>query len=416
MKSKDQQQDDRKLTRAIFEHATQVSKMDQIDDLVQLNADFARDLVGAGRCSLWIADVPKQQLWTRVADGIESLRIPISQGLVGACVVHNEVVLVNDAERDARVLRSVDSETGYRTQQVLCVPLRVEGRVIGALQLLNKPTGFTPADADLVGLLAHFAASAIEGEWRRQEALSAKLMGHELGLARDVQERLLPHNPQQVLKLDCVGSCRSARIIGGDYYDLLSLEDGSFAFTLGDVSGKGIPAAVMMAGIQVLLRSVLPSHNGDLAGIFEEINRVLYASSTAERYSTLFCGIVSPDRRAMTWVNAAQVHPFLFHQDGLLERLDSGGLPIALLPGSTYQEVVSPLLPGDLLVVVSDGLLEVASATGEFWEEEVVEQIIRQKLKAPLKQIPEALWDAADRWATGTEQFDDMTVVVLRIE
>jgi phosphoserine phosphatase RsbU/P len=247
--------------------------------------------------------------------------------------------------------------------------------------LLNKPSGFTEEDAGLLGLLAHFAASAIESERLRQEAEGAKLMRHELNLARDVQTRLLPQNPSGVQGIECVGFCRPARSIGGDYYDLLGLRDGSFAITLGDVSGKGIPAAVMMASIQTLLRSLLEREPENLAGVLGDLNRTLYASSTAERYSTLFCGVISADRSMLTFVNAGQVQPLLLHSDGQLERLEGSGLPVAMLPEAAYEQRSIALIPGDLLVVVSDGIVEVCNGAEDFWEEQEVDRIVLEHRK-----------------------------------
>lgn len=403
------------VTRAIFEHATRIGQEQQIEELVRLNADFARDLAGADRCSLWLIDAATNELWTKVAHGVEPIRIPLGEGLVGACVREDRVLLVNDLGSEPRLLRKVDQNSGYRTEQVLCVPLRAEGRVIGALQLLNKPTGFTEEDAGLLGLLAHFAASAIDSERLRQEAVGAKLMRHELNLASDVQMRLLPQNPTGVQGLECVGFCRPARSIGGDYYDLLPLLDGSFALTLGDVSGKGIPAAVMMASIQTLLRSLLQRGSDDLSGVFSDLNRTLYMSSTVERYSTLFCGLISSDRRMLTYVNAGQVQPLLLHLDGELERLPGSNVPVALLPASSYEQCSVGLRPGDLLVVVSDGIVEACNEAKEFWEEEEVDRIVLGQRGEDVRELPGKLCRAVDAFADGAEQYDDMTVVAVRI-
>jgi sigma-B regulation protein RsbU (phosphoserine phosphatase) len=404
-----------RITRAIFEHATRISQEQEIEELVRLNADFARNLAGADRCSLWLIDTKTNELWTKVAHGVDPIRIPLGEGLVGACVQEDRVLLVNDLTTEPRLLRKVDQNSGYHTEQVLCVPLRAEGRVIGALQLLNKPSGFTEADAGLLGLLAHFAASAIDNERLRQEALGAKLMRHELNLARDVQARLLPQNPTGVHRLGCVGFCRPARSIGGDYYDLLPLDDGGFALTLGDVSGKGIPAAVMMASIQTLLRSLLQRESENLAGVLSELNRTLYMSSTAERYSTLFCGVISSDRTLLTYVNAGQVQPLLLHSDGQLERLEGSDLPVAMLPEAAYEQRSAALRPGDLLVVVSDGIVEACNESKDFWDEEEVDRIVLGHGVGDVQELPEKLCRAVDAFANGAEQYDDMTVVAVRI-
>jgi len=403
------------IIRAVFEHAARISREQQIEELVRLNADFARDLIGADRCSLWLIDETKNELWTKVAHGVAQLRIPMGEGLIGACVRDNQVLLVNNAEEETRLLRRVDHGSGYRTEQVLCVPLRAEGRVIGALQLLNKPTGFTETDAGLLGLLAHFAASAIDSERLRQENESARLVKHELALAQEVQARLLPDRPVSIDGLDCVGFCRPARSIGGDYYDLLPLKDGQFALTLGDVSGKGIPAAVMMASIQTLLRTLLQQDALHLASVLTALNQTMYETSTPERYSMLFCGVVSQDRSTLTYVNAGHTLPFLLRCDGSVERLAGGGPPLALLPEISFVQISVRLEPEDTLVVFSDGIVEPCNLAGEFWEEEEVERVLLSNLTAPISQVPELLSAAADNFAAGAEQYDDMTVVAVRI-
>jgi sigma-B regulation protein RsbU (phosphoserine phosphatase) len=401
--------------RAIFEHAARISREQEIDELVRLNADFARDLIGADRCSLWLVDPHKKELWTVVAHGVPSLHIPHGQGLIGTCIREGQVLLINNADDDPRLLRSVDDSTGYRTHQVLCVPLHAEGRVIGALQLLNKPSGFTEDDAGLLGLLAHFAASAIDSEWLRQEAESARLMRRELDLAREVQVRMLPDRPTGLDRLECVGFCRPARSIGGDYYDLIPFADGQFALTLGDVAGKGIPAAVMMASIQTLLRSMLKQGVSDLAAILASLNQTLFETSTPERYSTLFCGVISADRKQFSYVNAGHIPPLLLHADGRLERLPGGDCPVALLETMSYHQSSAALEPGDTLVIISDGIVEARNAAGDFWEEDEIDRVLLANREASVLELPQLLCVAADDFAAGAEQYDDMTVVAVRI-
>ncbi|MFZ0303757.1 MAG: GAF domain-containing SpoIIE family protein phosphatase [Terracidiphilus sp.] len=405
-----------RITQAIFEHAARISRESKIEELARLNADFARDLIGADRCSLWLVDKEKNQLWTKVAHGVDTLYIQIDQGLVGACVRDNQVLIVNDAGSDDRLLRNLSSAGGYQVQQVLCVPMVCEGNVIGALQLLNKSEGFTEADSQVLGLLAHFAASAIESERLRRVTEAAHLMQHELILAQEVQSSLLPRGlPPRVAGLECAGYCRPAQSIGGDYYDLLPLPHGRFALTVGDVSGKGIPAAVMMASIQTLLRSLLRRGDADLGLVFNDLNRTLCECSTPERYSTLFCAIVSADRSGIHYVNAGHVWPYLVRSDGAVERLEESELPVAFLPALDYRQLWFPLKAGETLVVVSDGLTEAMNPAGDLWQDTGIERALAEYGRAPLEELPELLTGAADRFANGAEQHDDMTVAALRI-
>jgi len=225
----------------------------------------------------------------------------------------------------------------------------------------------------------------------------------------------LPDRPTGVDRLECVGFCRPARSIGGDYYDLVPLADGKFALTLGDVSGKGIPAAVMMASIQTLLRSLLQREPNDLAAVVAALNDTLNRASTPDRYSTLFCGVISADRSTLAYVNAGHVAPLLLHADGSLERLPGGGFPVALLQNITYEQNIASLAPGDTLVVVSDGIVEACNQDGDFWEEVEVDMVLLSNREAPVEQVPELLCAAVDNFAAGAEQYDDMTVVAVRV-
>src|SRR5271166_132339 len=135
-----------RISRVIFEHAARISREQDIDTLLRLNADLARDLVGADRCSIWLTDETKHELWTKVAHGIDALHIPIGSGIVGACVAAEQPIVVNDPASDARFYAGADGTTGYRTSSLLAVPLHADGKVIGALEVLNKPGGFSPGD------------------------------------------------------------------------------------------------------------------------------------------------------------------------------------------------------------------------------------------------------------------------------
>ena len=244
------------IARVILEHAARISREQDISALVGLHAALARDLVGGDRSSVWLIDEANKELWTRVADGVKELRIPLNAGLVGACIAGDEVIIANDLRNDRRFHRTIDQTSGYQTESVLCIPLRAGKRILGALQVLNKPGGFTPVDAELLGLMAVYAAAAIQTERLRTEAEEGRLLKRELDIAREVQLKMLPRTFPPIAGLEYTGFCRSARFVGGDYYDLLPLADGGFAFTLGDVSGKGVPAAVLMASIHTLLRSL----------------------------------------------------------------------------------------------------------------------------------------------------------------
>jgi phosphoserine phosphatase RsbU/P len=404
-----------RIAGVIFEYAAKISREQDIAGLIRLNADLARDLAGAERCSLWLLDERTGELWTRVAHEIGEIRIPAGQGIVGACIAQGQIMMVNDAQSDKRFMRAVDNSSGYRTDSVLCVPLCHEAGVIGALQVLNKPNGFSEEDAEVIRLMASYASAAIQAESMRQEVETARVLKHELNIAANVQQRLFPEESAPPHGLEYAGLCRPAKFVGGDYYDFLKLPGDSFAWTLGDVSGKGFPAAVLMASIQTLLRALLRHNPDDLAAATSELNDALYQSSTAERYSTLFCGALNSSRNQMTYVNAGHIPPFIVRASGNIERPLEGDLPAGLMPSVCYHQHVVHIAPGDLIVCVSDGILEAQRTDGELWEEPNLESVLREYRNAPVKHLAERLLRAVDDFVGPADQFDDITVILVRV-
>ena len=202
-----------RLSDVIFHYAARIGSEADPDKLLSLNADMARDLVKADRCSIWLRDTPAGQLWTKVAHGLPEIRIGEGHGLVGACIAANENIVVNDTSADSRFNKEVDRSSGYVTHSVLILPLRShQGDVIGALQVLNKPGGFQDSDVKLLGFAASFSASALIALKLRREAEAARLLFHELGIARDVQRRLFPPHPPRISGFDISAYCRPANL------------------------------------------------------------------------------------------------------------------------------------------------------------------------------------------------------------
>jgi sigma-B regulation protein RsbU (phosphoserine phosphatase) len=407
-----------RIEHVILHYAGLIARGQNPVELLHLSAAMARDLVGADRCSIWLVDMKARELYTTIAHGLKEIRVPYGAGLVGTCVAQGQPIIVNDTGSDPRFLGSVDKATGYRTDAVAVIPLRsADGSVMGALQALNKPGGFAVSDADLLNLVASYSAAMMEGQRLRQEAEATRLLYHELEVARDVQREMFPKSLPQLPDFEYAAACRSAKFVGGDYYDWFSLPTGSLAFTIGDVSGKGIAAALVMAGIQSSLRGELMGASGGIAGCLAEFNNRLFRSTASERYSTLFCGVFDCASRLLTYVNCGHVSPILCRGSvggGTIERLDTGGIPAGLLPVASFQQAEVILAPGDVLVCFSDGFSEATNSHGEMWDESVLEEAVLKTRGSDAGQIVGDLFAAADEFTDGAEQSDDMTMVVLR--
>jgi len=305
----------------------------------------------------------------------------------------------------------------------LLLPLAVKDKLLGLVALGEKRSEepYSGTDLKLLKSVATQTAlalsnaqltSAIADEVARREKLN-----REIEIAREVQERLFPQRLPEIAGLDYFGLCRTALGVGGDYYDFLALPDGKLGIALGDVSGKGIAAALTMASLQASLRADAMRAGKNLAGLIARVNNMVYDASTADRYATLFYAQFDPSTRRLTYVNAGHCPPILLRNSPSgqqVQRLDQGGTVVGLVPDVPYDQADVDLAPGDLLVIYTDGFSEAMSPKLEEWgEKRLLDSIQSCNGVAPKEAIHHIL-QAADQFAAGAPQSDDMTLVILR--
>lgn len=249
-----------------------------------------------------------------------------------------------------------------------------------------------------------------------REMAQRERLNRELEIAREVQEHLFPQQLPPVQGLDYCGHCRPAREVGGDYYDFLGLPDGRLGIAIGDVSGKGVGAALMMASLEASLRA-LASVVDDPAELLERVNSLVYQASAANRYATLFYAQYDPRKRHLSYVNAGHNPPVVLrNRAGLCQviRLETGGSVIGLLP-QRYERGVFCHEAGDLLVLFTDGVSESMNARYEEWGEERLIELAKTCHGRPALEGMRRILAAAQAFAAGASQHDDMTLVVLRV-
>ena len=239
----------------------------------------------------------------------------------------------------------------------------------------------------------------------------------ELDLARDVQQRLFPQVYPQITGLDYAGACRPALGVGGDYYDFIRLSDAELGIAIGDVSGKGIPAALLMATLRAYLHGQTRHRVTDLAEVMVNLNRLVYESSAANRYATFFYAQYDSSTRLLEYVNAGHNPPLIFRTRGgrrAVLRLDVGGPVIGLMPDCSYVQQRVTLEEGDVLVLYTDGVTEAMNTSGEEWGEERLTQVIGASRALPARELNDRIMRTADEFAAGAAQYDDMTLITAR--
>ena len=232
-----------------------------------------------------------------------------------------------------------------------------------------------------------------------------------------MQERLFPQKLPVIAGLDYAGHCRPALGVGGDYYDFLALPQGHLGVAIGDVSGKGIAAALMMASLQASLRGEATRAPENLAAAVGNVNRLVYEASAENRYATFFYGQYDPTTRRFDYVNAGHNPPMLFHcstGQWIVKRLDIGGTVVGLLETFPYQQGAVSLTEGDILVAYTDGISEAMNSADEEWGEVRMMKTVEACGGLSAQDVLDRILKDADTFVAGAKQHDDMTLVVLR--
>lgn len=303
----------------------------------------------------------------------------------------------------------------------LLLPLSLNEKVLGIMSLGPKQSEepFSPTDLRLLNLVAAQTGLALENgrltEAIKEEARAREKQNRELELGREVQERLFPQECPAIPRLDYTGACRPALGVGGDYYDFIPMSNGGLGIAIGDVSGKGIPAALLMATLRAFLRGQAIDHETDLSTVIANLNRLVFESSAQNRYATFFLGTYDSASRVLRYVNAGHNAPMVIRAGNEVVRLDVGGSVVGLMCKGEWDTGQVTLDRGDLFVAFTDGISEAMNDADEEWGEERLIEAARAMRGTSTKAILDHIVRSADRFVAGAPQYDDMTLIVARV-
>ena len=324
-----------------------------------------------------------------------------------------QALTVDDLQSDSRFPDSSDGDE--KAKALLAVPIEYKGEAIGVLILVGREgeTTFVAHDVSLATLLASEAGPLIENARLIEEALLRSAMEKEREIAEEVWKRFLPSKLPDVEGFELAARCDPAQKVGGDYYDVIYLGDGRTLIALGDVSGSGMPAALLMSNLQAALRVSLGTMP-DLEQLAAMINTHLCSTTDPERFATLFLGIMNPSERSLKFVNAGHNPPLLFHKDGSYDELPATGIPVGFLPDAPFEAPEITLEMGDRLIIVSDGIPEAFAPSEEMFGDERLVELIRSLSGESAQTMIEAILSAVNDWSKGSTAYqDDRTLLIV---
>jgi phosphoserine phosphatase RsbU/P len=400
------------LLNEIARELTQILNLDQLLGRI---AELVQKLIDYQMFSILLLDPTGQKLQHRFSlrfnENIHlKHEIPLGRGLVGTAAESKLAILVPDVSKDSRYL-----QTNPETRSELAVPLIYKSKVIGVLDLEHTRRGFfTEEHKRTMTTLAAQIAIAIENarlyeEIERQE----RRLERDLSLARELQFRLLPQGRPKLAHLDVAAKFVPARTIGGDLYDFIPYSLSRLSLVIGDVSGKGAPAAIYAALVSGILRSHAPIEPSP-SEMLSAVNLSLAERRIEAQFVSLIYCVWDDAQRSLTIANSGLPRPLYVHGEKI-EVIEATGLPLGLFDDADYEEFKFRMKPGDMFVMFSDGILDARNRKGDLFGRHRVEEIVAGCAHKSADCVVNSLFEAVAEHSAGVETFDDQTVVAIRV-
>lgn len=394
-----------------------------LDELLGIVMSTAEGVMEAEAASLMLIDGNSNELVFKVALGekgnelVEKFRVRMGEGIAGAVAETGKPLIVNGTRGDPRFASRFDQATDFSSRAILCVPLRSKGKVIGVLEALNPigRDGFSDGDLELFECFADQAAIAIENARLHSEILRREKTKQELEIAHEIQQGLLPDLSKRAFGMDIAAVTVPAREVGGDFYDVIDLGGSRAGVILGDVSGKGVPAALYMVRTLSDYRFLAPRSPGP-AGLLGMLNEGLSRDAPLGMFVTVLSAAVDIRTRTVHYASAG--HPPLLGRQarsGRVEVLnDAKGVPLGLMPGTRYPQAEAALAAGDTLLFYTDGILEARNRKGEEYSLGRLKRCLAEPVQGMSELVQRILQDVRG-FTGGADPHDDITLLALAV-
>jgi sigma-B regulation protein RsbU (phosphoserine phosphatase) len=398
----------------LLELGTRISASLDTGKLLEQILDLVFQVVRYDAAGIYLVDKKTQWITRQTIRGYdpardEAVRLKIGSGLIGWVAKAGQGVIVADVRTDPRYMNARDE-----TRSEMVAPIRIGSEVIGAFNVeSDEPDAYETEDMQLLTAFAAQAAVAIERTRLYEEVLEKRRLDEEVTIGQRIQRSFLPSRNPDVKNFDIAGANYSSDRVGGDYYDFIRIADDQLGIVVGDVSGKGIAAALIMAAFRASLIAEI-RNNYAMRTTMGKVNRLLWESIEPDRFVTALFGVLDMGARRLTYVNAGHNPALLYRAaSDQFETLDPTGPLLGTFETATFKERVVELRPGDVLVMYTDGVTEAMTPAGELFGEERLRREIEKRREEPAAKIVRGIWEAVLAFEAG-EQEDDATLVVVR--
>ena len=397
------------LISALLEAGRELAGRRTLPELFQLVLDLTLKSVAARRGV--VLTLENGELVPGAALGDE---FQISSAVRDRVLYKRESLLIADLHLD-QSLKDSRTLMGQKVRSLMAVPLQTRDKVIGLIYV-DSPDEvgvFNTDDLGLLTVLANIAAARIENARLLDVEEKERLLRQELEQAAEIQRSLFPKQTPSIRGIELCGASIPCRAVGGDFYDYVTLPDGRLGILIGDVAGKGLPAALLMSGL-LARAQVLAGFSSSPVDIITRLNRIFAASCPGNRFVTLFLLALDPVTGSFSYCNAGHNPPYLIHRSGASEMLTTGGPVVGIFGGLIYAEGTGTLDPGDVLLLFSDGVSEAQSPEGEEFGEDTLLELVRRHRGESGVSVIAAIRRAVEEFQAGAPAHDDSTLVAVR--
>lgn len=385
-----------------------------LDEVIEAIVMALRQVVNYDAASIYLAD-PRSgelKLVSEVGhpDGSEEVfALQMGQGIVGWVAKTGEPLIVPDVREDARYVVARQA-----TRSELAAPMTLEGRTIGVFNIESDvEDAYHEGHLAIVSGFAAQAAVAVQRAQLAGERMNRRRLEKELAIAREIQLSFLPKAAPDIPGFDLAGTALPHAEVGGDYYDFINVSQNRIGLAIADVSGKGIPAALLMAGFRMSLLAEIRNEFA-IRAIMRKVNSLLHESTERHKFVTAFYGVLDYRNKVLIFSNAGHNPPMLMRAGGGVEFLMEGGVALGVLPDALFEERPIALMPGDLLLLYTDGVSEAENVDGEQFGRDRIEESLRERMTRSAQDIVDGLVEDVREFAGEQGQTDDLTLMVVR--
>jgi sigma-B regulation protein RsbU (phosphoserine phosphatase) len=410
--------------QVLYDISHKLHYISEIDDLIELILVKINETLKSHHSSVLLLNKERDSLELKMIKGVEIpegvlVQLKPDEGIAGLALKENRVILVNDVNNDERFKPLNTKEEEHSIKSLLCAPLVISNVPIGVINVVDKMTEdrmFSTEDSNLLNSIASQLSITIENFYLQKEIVEKERMEKELEIAKEIQAGLFPDEIPVIANYSIDFNNNPAKECGGDYYDYINLTDELTAFTIADVSGKGVPAALIMVMAKSVLMVEAPK-DFNTQNVVQELNNQLSKTITQGRFITFFYGTLEHKTGVFKFTNGGHNYPYMYRaKTGEIEELELDGMILGVMEDMDYETKEVTFETGDVLVLYTDGVTEALNNEGVLFSDELLQETILELHDLSATEIRKEIEKKVFEHANGAPQSDDITIIVIKKE